>query len=101
MNFLPRCAGNLLQRTGIAAHLTPASTGSNHRWANSLPKSLPAGTSPTMVSILLEFDHSLLCHAPDHGNPVLKSTLFVQLAETQSIRYYGTKMIRFHADRYG
>jgi hypothetical protein len=54
-----------------------------------------------MVSILLEFDHSLLCHAPDHANPVLKSTLFVQLAETQSIRYYGTKMIRFHAHLYG
>ena len=46
-----------------------------------------------MVSILPGIDHSLLCHVPDRGDPtaVVKSTLFVQLAETQSIRYYGAK----------
>jgi len=50
-----------------------------------------------MISVPLDIDHSLLCHVPDHGNPtaVLKSALFVQLAETQPIRYYGAKMMRF------
>jgi len=81
----------------LLRELMPASPGSAYRRANSLPKSLPAGM------VLLDIDHSLLCHVPDDGSPtaVLKSALSDRLAETQPIRYYSAKMMRFHADRYG